>query len=86
MAFGFGTKAKAKPKIWPGLAFGLAWQYLGPTPGQKAKASTACFEGHWWRPEMDVCPCLFRGVRQGGYGGTGIVSQMMHQTITSLMS
>jgi hypothetical protein len=22
--FGFGTKAKAKPKLWPGLAFGLA--------------------------------------------------------------
>jgi hypothetical protein len=44
--FGFGTKAKAKPKNWPGMAFGLAWQYLRPKPGQKAKASTACFEGH----------------------------------------
>jgi hypothetical protein len=44
--FGFGAKAKAKPKIWPGMAFGLAWQHLRPKPGQKAKASTACFEGH----------------------------------------
>jgi hypothetical protein len=30
--FGFGTKAKANPKMWPGLAFGLAWQFLRPKP------------------------------------------------------
>jgi hypothetical protein len=23
LLFGFGSKAKAKPKLWPGLAFGL---------------------------------------------------------------
>ncbi|KAJ7277660.1 hypothetical protein C8J57DRAFT_1222462 [Mycena rebaudengoi] len=37
--FGFGTEAKAKPTIWPGLAFGLAWEYPKPKPGEKAMAS-----------------------------------------------
>ncbi|KAJ7430200.1 hypothetical protein B0H11DRAFT_2211484 [Mycena galericulata] len=41
--FGFGTKAKAKPKFWPGLAFGLAWPSEKPKPGQKAMA----FDGHF---------------------------------------
>jgi hypothetical protein len=54
--FGFGTKAKAKPKIWPGMAFGLAWQYLRSKPGQKAKASIAHFEGHWQQPEKEYLP------------------------------
>jgi hypothetical protein len=30
--------AKAKPKYWPELAFGLAWVFIKPKPGQKAKA------------------------------------------------
>jgi hypothetical protein len=38
MAFGFGTKAKAKPNFWPGMGFGLAWPSLRPKRGQKAKA------------------------------------------------
>ncbi|KAJ6460644.1 hypothetical protein C8R45DRAFT_1081168 [Mycena sanguinolenta] len=38
--FGFGTRAKARPKPWPGLAFSLAWQSSKPGPGQKAMAFT----------------------------------------------
>jgi hypothetical protein len=30
--FGFSTKAIARPKLWPGLAFVLAWQFLRPKP------------------------------------------------------
>jgi hypothetical protein len=38
MAFGFGTKAKAGPNHWPGLACGPALNFCRPRPGQKAMA------------------------------------------------
>ncbi|KAJ7469909.1 hypothetical protein B0H11DRAFT_1920247 [Mycena galericulata] len=53
--FGFGTKAKAKPKSWPDGAFGLACPSLRPKPGQKAKASGPPLykfdEKPWLRPK-----------------------------------
>ncbi|KAJ6474920.1 hypothetical protein C8R45DRAFT_935454 [Mycena sanguinolenta] len=38
--FGFSTRAKARPKPWPEMAFSLAWQSPKPGPGQKAMAFT----------------------------------------------
>ncbi|KAJ7888754.1 hypothetical protein B0H13DRAFT_2041990 [Mycena leptocephala] len=52
--FGFGTKAKARPKPWPQLAFGLAWRSSKPGPGQEAMAFTANYLNFFWPFSVDI--------------------------------